>query len=109
MTPVLRRMVAPGIFDHRVGRLWAFSRFCVQGAPYGGLVGTIRDAAKFLRLHLGATDERVSSVLSPERIEAMQLPTARGGKLDLALGWFHRRGDKDAGSRYWEHLGGGAG
>jgi len=39
----------------------------------------------------------------------MQLPTARGRKLDVALGWFHRRADKDIGSRYWEHLGGGAG
>jgi hypothetical protein len=39
----------------------------------------------------------------------MQLRTARGRKLDVALGWFHRRADKDSGSRYWVHLGGGAG
>jgi CubicO group peptidase (beta-lactamase class C family) len=109
MTPLLRRMVPGGIFDHRVGRLWAFSRFCVQGAPYGGLVGTVRDAARFLHLHLGAIEDPPSSVLSPEGIMAMQMPTASGRKLDVALGWFHRRADKDSGSRYWEHLGGGAG
>jgi CubicO group peptidase (beta-lactamase class C family) len=109
MTPLLRRMVPAGIFDHRIGRLWAFSRFCVQGAPYGGLVGTVHDAARFLRLHLAGIDVPSSSVLSPEGIAAMQLPTARGRKLDVALGWFHRRADKDIGNRYWEHLGGGAG
>jgi CubicO group peptidase (beta-lactamase class C family) len=32
-TPLLRRMVPAGIFDHRTGRLWALARFCVQGAP----------------------------------------------------------------------------
>ena len=109
MTPLLRRMVPDGIFDHRVGRMWAFSRFCVQGAPYGGLVGTLHDAARFLRLHLGGLEDRSASVLSPEGIAAMQAPTARGRKLDVALGWFHRRADTDIGSRYWEHLGGGAG
>ena len=86
MTPLLRRMVPPAIFDHRVGRLWAFSRFCVQGAPYGGLIGNVHDAARFLRLHLGAIENSSASVLSPESIAAMQLPTARGRKLDVALG-----------------------
>jgi hypothetical protein len=40
---------------------------------------------------------------------AMQAPTASGRKLDVALGWFHRRADQDGGPRYWEHLGGGGG
>lgn len=109
MTPLLRRMVPPGIFDHHVGRLWAFSRFCVQGAPYGGLIGTVHDAARFLRLHLGTIEDSSARVLSPEGLAAMQRPTARGRKLEVALGWFQRRADKDLGSRYWEHLGGGAG
>jgi CubicO group peptidase (beta-lactamase class C family) len=109
MTPLLRGMVPAGIFDHRVGGLWAFSRFCVQGAPYGGLIGPVQDAARFLRLHLGALEDPSSSVLSREGIAAMQRPTARGRKLDVALGWFHQRSDKDVRNRYWEHLGGGAG
>ena len=109
MTPLLRRMVPAGIFDHRVGRLWAFSRFCVQGAPYGGLIGPVQDAARFLRLHLGVLEDPSSSVLPREGVAAMQRPTAGGRKLDVALGWFHRRSDKDVRNRYWEHLGGGAG
>jgi CubicO group peptidase (beta-lactamase class C family) len=109
MTPLLRSMVPNGIFDHRVGRLWAFARFCVQGAPYGGLIGSVEDAARFLRLHLGANEPPYPSVLSQAGVAAMQQPAAHGRNLDVALGWFHRRADEDRGARYWEHLGGGAG
>ena len=108
-TPVLRRMVPAGIFDHRTGKLWALSRFCVEGAAYGGLIGSVEDAARFVRLHIGAADERSRSVLSAEGVAAMQELTARGRKLDVALGWFHRDADPDRGQRYWEHLGGGGG
>jgi hypothetical protein len=39
----------------------------------------------------------------------MQQLTARRRRLDVALGWLHRRSDPDPGQRYWEHLGGAAG
>ena len=39
----------------------------------------------------------------------MQRLTARGAKLDVALGWFHRHADPEGADRYWEHLGGGGG
>jgi CubicO group peptidase (beta-lactamase class C family) len=96
-TPLLRWMVPSGIFDHRVGRLWAFSRFCVQGAPYGGLIGPVEDAAKFLRLHLDAGEASCPTVLSSEGVAVMQRPTAHGRKLDVALGWFQRHADRDSG------------
>ena len=108
-TPLLRRMVPAGIFDHRTGNLWVLARFCVEGAPYGGLIGSVEDAARFVRLHLGGADERSSSVLSDAGVAEMQRLTARGRKLDVALGWFHRHADPDRGLRYWEHLGGGGG
>jgi len=108
-TPLLRRMVPSGIFDHRVDGLWALSRFCVQGAPYGGLIGSVEDAARFLRLHIGADEPSHPGVLTAESVRAMQQPTAQGRKLVVGLGWFHRRADNQNGARYWEHLGGGAG
>jgi CubicO group peptidase (beta-lactamase class C family) len=108
-TPLLRRMVPSGIFDHHVGRLLSTSRFCVEGAPYGGLIGSVKDAARFLRLHLGAQEHPYPGVLSPDGVAAMQQPTAYGRKLDVALGSFHRDADEDGRARYWEHLGGGAG
>lgn len=108
-TPVLRRMVPAGIFDHRTGELWALARFCVLGAPYGGLIGSVHDAARFVGLHLGSGDESSGAVLSRAGVAQMQQLTARGRRLDVALGWFHRHADRGTGPRYWEHLGGGGG
>jgi CubicO group peptidase (beta-lactamase class C family) len=106
-TPVLRVMTPAGIFDHRVGRFWALSRFCVQGAPYGGLIGTVTDAARFLHLHLDPGAH--PGVLSETAVSAMQRTTSRGPKLDVGLGWFRRHSDPPGPSHYWEHLGGGGG
>jgi hypothetical protein len=39
----------------------------------------------------------------------MQKITARGRKLDVGLGWFRRRADREIGTPYLEHLGGGGG
>jgi len=106
-TPLLRLITPHGIFDHRVGKFWALSRFCVQGAPYGGLIGTVSDAARFLDLHLDPGAH--PGVLSEQGVKAMQQTTARGRKLDVGLGWFHRHSDPPDSANYWEHLGGGGG
>jgi len=106
-TPVLRLMTPAGIFDHRVGEFWALSRFCVQGAPYGGLIGSVNDAARFLNLHLNPVGH--PGVLSEQAVTAMQQTTARGRKLDVGLGWFRRPSDPPDFGHYWEHLGGGGG
>jgi len=106
-TPLLRVLTPTGIFDHRVGRFWALSRFCVQGAPYGGLIGPVADAARFLDLHVDPGAHPL--VLSKESVAAMQQTTARGRRLDVGLGWFRRQRDPHDGSRHWEHLGGGGG
>jgi hypothetical protein len=70
-TPLLRRMVPASIFDHRTDNLWALARFCVEGAPYGGLIGSVEDAARFVRLHLGAADEQSRSILSAAGVAEM--------------------------------------
>ncbi len=49
----LRLLLPPGIVGPRAGRLVSFRGFYVNGPPYGGLVGDVRDAARFLALHLG--------------------------------------------------------
>lgn len=108
-TLLLRQLVPGGIFDHRAGKLWALARFCVEGAPYGGLIGSVEDAARFASLHLGFADENSRRVLSAGGVAEMQKLTASGRKLDVALGWFHRRADRGSGPHYWEHLGGGGG
>ena len=106
-TPLLRLMTPAGIFDHRVGRFWALSHFCVEGASYGGLIGPVTDAARFLELHVDPGAH--PGVLSEAAVVAMQQTTARGRKLDVGLGWFRRHSDPRNGRHYWEHLGGGGG
>ena len=106
-TPLLRVMTPAGIFDHRVGKFWVLSRFCVQGAPYGGLIGPVSEAARFLDLHLDPGAH--PGVLSETAVMAMQRTIARGRKLDVGLGWFRRHRDPRASGHYWEHLGGGGG
>jgi CubicO group peptidase (beta-lactamase class C family) len=106
-TGLLRLMTPTGIFDHRVGKFWALSRFCVQGAPYGGLIGTVTDAARFLALHVDP--QAHPEVLSEHAVRAMQQTTAHGRKLDVGLGWLRRRSDPPSADQYWEHLGGGGG
>jgi hypothetical protein len=83
------------------------SRFCVQGAPYGGLIGPVSEAARFLDLHLDPGAH--PGVLSETAVMAMQRTIARGRKLDVGLGWFRRHRDPRASGHYWEHLGGGGG
>ena len=92
-----------------VGRYLAFRRFTVDGAAYGGLIGPVDDAARFVCLHLtgGLVDGR--RLLSAEAIGAMQRITATGPKLEVGLGWFRQRSDRTPGPCYLEHLGGGAG
>lgn len=92
-----------------VGRYVAFRRFNVDGAAYGGLIGPVDDAARFVRLHLTGGVVDGQRLQSAEAIGAMQRITATGPKLDVGLGWFREHSDRMPGPRYLEHLGGGAG
>ncbi len=52
MTPLFRLMLPKGIVAENHGGFLAFHRFCVDGPAYGGLVGSVRDAARFMAVHL---------------------------------------------------------
>jgi hypothetical protein len=66
-----------------VGRYIAFRRFNVDGAAYGGLLGPVDDAARFVCLHVNAGLTDGTRLLSAEAISAMQRITATGRKLDV--------------------------
>lgn len=102
----LRLLLPPGIVGQRVGGLVAFRPFYVNGPPYGGLVGDVHDAARFLSLHLGDGAANGQRLLSAESAAAMRTLTTNGPKLTTGLGWW-RRHEEDDGSRLVEHLGGG--
>jgi CubicO group peptidase (beta-lactamase class C family) len=91
------------------GRWMALRPFLLDGAAYGGLVGTADDAARFAQMHLRDGDLDGRRVLAPESAAMMRTIDKRGRRLDLGLGWFAPVNDRDAEPPFVEHLGGGAG
>ena len=102
----VRMLLPPGIVGQRAGGLVDFRPFYVNGPPYGGLVGDVHDAARFLSLHLGDGVACGRRLLSAESAVAMRTLTTKGSKLTTGLGWW-RRHEADDGSGLVEHLGGG--
>jgi CubicO group peptidase (beta-lactamase class C family) len=107
LTPLYRLMLPPGIVGSNQGRFLSFNRFVVDGPPYGGLIGTVEDAGRFLALHVGGGSVGDGAVLSPESVRAMQEITATGRKLEVGLGWFRYRSAPRQGPHFLEHTGGG--
>jgi CubicO group peptidase (beta-lactamase class C family) len=91
------------------GRWMTFRRFLVDGAPYGGLVGTAEDATVLVRMHMRDGELDGVRILPPERANEMRRVNARGKRYDLGLGWFVPAGRRGATPPFVEHLGGGAG
>jgi CubicO group peptidase (beta-lactamase class C family) len=108
MTPLFRLLLPKGIIAGRQGKYVAFNPFLVDGPPYGGLVGPVSDAARFLAAHLGHGELEGTRILSAESAARMRTRHASGPKLDAGYGWFRRGADRET-ARYWEHLGGGGG
>ncbi len=84
-------------------------RFLLDGSAYGGLVGSVTDAARFLRMHLRDGDLDGVRLLSEAGSRRMREIGAPGRRYDLGLGWFRPTDARDADPPFVEHLGGGAG
>jgi CubicO group peptidase (beta-lactamase class C family) len=109
MTPLLRAMVPHGSFGKPIGRFVPLNRFYLDGAAYGGLVGSVEDAAVFLYAHLAGGTLRGWTMLSRRSVDLMRTLCARGRTLDVGLGWFRPRAAEHSERQYVEHLGGGGG
>ena len=105
---LFRRVARPELFGPSVDGYATARLYLVDGAPYGGLVGTAEDLSRFARMHLNGGTLDGERVLSPEAVAAMQAPQRlRNGKLlDHALGW---HSDTIDGERYFNHMGKGGG
>jgi CubicO group peptidase (beta-lactamase class C family) len=104
--PLLHAFAPEGVIGSARGRWMTFNRFLVNGSAYGGLVGPVTDAGRFLAMHANEGELDGERILSAAAARTMQDLTAHGRKLDVGLGWFRRH--TDSGS-FVEHLGGGAG
>ena len=109
LTPLLKAALPRGVVGPRRGGYVSFEPFYVEGPAYGGLIGGVEEAARFVVLHLNGGQANGARLLSAESVAEMRRLTPRGGKRDFGLGWFRPR---EAGGRrpdFVEHLGGGAG
>ncbi|HET7480487.1 MAG TPA: serine hydrolase domain-containing protein [Rubrobacteraceae bacterium] len=109
MTWLMKLMLPDGILDGTEGRFVAFNRFYVDGAAYGGLVGPVSDAARFLQAHLAGGELEGKRILSEATAARMRSTLVSGGKRDFGLGWYRPREARNMRPGFVEHLGGGGG
>jgi CubicO group peptidase (beta-lactamase class C family) len=105
--PVLRGLLPPGIAGNRHGAYLSLNSFNVDGPAYGGLVGDVMDAAKFLQMHLRDGELEGKHVLAPESARRMRVLEHAGKPFTHGVGWFRRSPDS---TKPWvEHFGTGVG
>ena len=109
LTPLFRVALPRGVVGHRQGRYVALNPFYVKGPAYGGLVGGVDEAARFVRLHLNGGEVDGTRLLSAESVAETQRIVPRGGRRDFGLVWFRSREARERRPAFVEHLGGGAG
>ena len=105
--PLLRRLLPPGVVGSRQGRHVGLNPFYVDGPAYGGLVGDVLDAGRFLRMHLSDGEIDRHRVLDQNSARSMRSICHAGKPFDHGAGWFRRPGSSPAGCV--EHYGTGAG
>ena len=106
MVPVLSSLLPPGVLGPRSGGTVTLRRFELDGAAYGGLIGTVTDAARLLAVFTNGGTVGSTSVLRRESVEAMTAITTKGRPYDVGLGWLRPHGDPPDSV---EHFGGGIG
>jgi CubicO group peptidase (beta-lactamase class C family) len=109
LVPVVKKMLPDGLLGESHNGIRSFNPFLVDGAGYGGLIGSATDGARFLRMHLNDGELDGTRVLSATAALQMRQFVARGRTFDHAVGWFRDRAHGPAGQWYWEHYGTGAG
>ena len=71
-------MLPRGIVGARTGKWVQFRPFLVNGAPYGGLVGPVSDAARVLLVHANGGSLDGKRILSEDAVRQMQAITLDG-------------------------------
>ena len=104
VVPLLRWALPDGIVGQRVGGHTALRPFLVNGAAYGGLVGTVTDAALLGAAHSAGRSD-AHPVLTHGDIETMRTISATGKPFDHGIGWFRKPADADRTPAFVEHYG----
>jgi CubicO group peptidase (beta-lactamase class C family) len=108
VVPALRWVLPAGIVGPRADGHTSLRPFLVSGAGYGGLVGTVIDAAKLAAAHAAGSSYSNPALTSVDT-EQMRTITATGKPFDHGIGWFRKPGDAQRTPAFVEHYGTGAG
>jgi CubicO group peptidase (beta-lactamase class C family) len=105
----MRLLLPRWVIGEPVGSWVSLKRFLLDGQAYGGLVGSVADAARFLEMHVRDGELDGARILRPGTARRMREIVARGRRFDLGLGWFRPANHRADDPPVVEHLGGGAG
>ncbi len=105
----MRLLLPRWVIGEPSGRWVSLRPFLLDGQAYGGLVGSLEDAARFLLMHVRDGELDGARILQPETARRMREIVVSGRRFDLGLGWFRRANHRAEDPPFVEHLGGGAG
>jgi CubicO group peptidase (beta-lactamase class C family) len=103
---LIERILPSGIVGERCGKYVALESFELDGAPYGGLIGPVTDAARLVALHCNDGVYAGRRLVSARAVHAMADIATNGKPYDVGLGWFRPRRERGP---HVEHFGGGMG
>lgn len=105
--PVFKALLPKGIVGGRHGDFRSLRPFLVNGAGYGGLVGDVKEAARFAALHLSDGMWDGKQILNPETARSMRQIQTPGKSFTFGQAWFRKsmKGETE----FVEHYGAGAG
>ena len=105
----MRFMLKRWVIGPPLGRWISLNRFLLDGQAYGGLIGSVTDAARFVQMHLRDGELNGVRILDTDSCLKMRDIRVPGKRFDLGLGWFRPSNARGAEPPFVEHLGGGAG
>jgi CubicO group peptidase (beta-lactamase class C family) len=106
--PVLRAVLPRGLVDGRVEGHTALNPFLLNGAAFGGLVGSVTDAVRLAAAHAARRTDR-TTILDQPHLETMRSIAAPGKPFDHGIGWFRKPTDAERAPGFVEHYGTGVG
>ena len=105
----MRYLLKRWVIGRASGRWISLNPFLLDGQAYGGLLGPVTDAARFVRMHLRDGELDGMRVLDAASAREMREVRSLGKHTDFGLGWFRPSSARDAEVPFVQHLGGGAG
>lgn len=106
--PLLNVVFPHELIGKRTGPYIILEPFYVDGASYGGLVGTVGDAGRFASMHLADGTIDGHRIIAPATARQMRDINTTGAR-DFGQGWFRAADHRELHPAYAEHLGAGGG